>query len=218
MTSWQKKKLLEKGINKQIVVIPNPLSCDFEKIVRQEIPTKNSSGRINILTMARVVEGKGVDLAVEAMAFLPPSCQMTVAGDGDLLPTLKKRVHSLGIADRVHFVGWLRGAKKKQFLSDADLFCLPSQLDSFGMVFMEAMSFGLPVIALGNGPICDVVPHGQAGTLVDQPHPQQIAAAILPFLENPEKRRHAGEGGKRWVVSHYSAKEVGNKLLALCQA
>lgn len=216
LTPWWHRRLTSAGIKKNIAVIPNPLPSEWEEranapVVWHEIP---QIGLKTILSISRLEAGKGIELVVDVMQYLPGDVRLVVAGDGGQLDALKKRAKRLGVQSRVSFVGWASGAIKEQLIKEGDIFCLPSSLDSFGMGFIESMANGLPVVALNWGPIGDVVPHGRAGILIDEPDPKILAEAI-ESLEDPALRHRMGGEGKRWVLNKFSAKKVGNDLKAV---
>ena len=95
-------------------------------------------------------------------------------------------------------------------MDSSDILCHPTQLDAMPMNILEAMSNGLPIVALNWGPISDLVPHN-AGFLVDQFEPQKIAEAITQ-LENTQLRQEMGVNAKKWVLQNYSSKKVGKEL------
>jgi glycosyltransferase involved in cell wall biosynthesis len=162
--------------------------------------------------MGRIVSGKGADRLVEAIPHFAEEIQVTIAGDGEQLPFIKKRVQKLKLGRRVHFTGWVSAEKKQTLLEQADIFCLPSSLDSFGMVFIEAMANGVPVVALDWGPIADVVPHGKAGLVVENDAPNVIAQAVNRLAADKQLRNIMGEAGKAWVLEQYGSAQVGQRL------
>ena len=161
LTPWWQSLLKEHNITKSSIISPNPNSATYCQVAQsfieqpRQLQEKNTS--FKILTMARLMEGKGVDLVIAALAQLPEQYKLTVAGDGPLKSKLEQQVKSLGLESRITFTGWIDGEEKANLLRNSDVFCLPSTYDSFGMVFIEAMAFDLPVIAYGWGPIGDVV-------------------------------------------------------------
>lgn len=220
LTPWWKKLLIEAAINKPLFVIPNPLDKQWEEIA--QIPKSISSNHqeITILTMTRIETGKGVGLVIEALPYLPNFVRLIIAGDGVLLPTFKERTAALSLSHRVDFVGWVSNEQKLSLLQSSDIFCLPSSNDSFGMVFIEAMAYGLPIIALDWGPICDVVPDELCGILIKQKEPKQLSEAILKLINNSTKREMMGCNGQRWILERFKAeivgKEIGKAMMAIC--
>lgn len=219
LTPWWQNRLRASGVRKQIEVIPNPLPPDLENIARHPIMHSEHKKPYNlesvcVLTMARLVSGKGVDVVVKAMKYLPPAVQLIIAGDGAERSNLEVLAQKLSLGERVRFLGWVSGDKKKSSLEKADLFCLPSTNDAFPMSFVEAMAYGVPVIGVKWGGITDMVGNGKVGILVDSPDPEQVALAIKK-LSDKHLRQRMGEEGKEWVLKMCSAKIVGERLKEL---
>ncbi len=208
---WWKTRLVNSGIAKPINVLPNPLPLEWELTAKKKIIEKNQDDIIQILSLSRVEPGKGVDLVLETMPYLHQGFKLVIAGDGTLLVALKERAKELGVESRVEFTGWVNGAIKQKLFDEANIFCLPSSYDSFGMGFLEAMANGLPIVALDWGPITDIVPDKKVGLLVQHKRPELIAEAIKK-LSDAKLRMNMGMEGKRWVLEKFSAKKVGEQL------
>lgn len=220
LTRWWKERLEEAGIGGRLKVIPNPLSPDLEKVAKQ-IKAKSrlngsEDGSVTVLTMTRLVSGKGVDIAVKAVAKLPERVHLIVAGDGDQRGELEKTVRDLGVDDRIRFVGWVAGKEKVKLLEEADIFCLPSTSDTFPVSMVEAMAYGLPVVAVKWAGIPDMVANGRAGILTELPDEDQIAAAIEELMDK-ERRYEMGAEAKRWILEISSANRVGHELAEVVQ-
>lgn len=214
LTPWWKERLQKGGVKKTIFIVPNPLPLEWEnraKTEQNKLDITNSISNFKLLTMTRLVSGKGVNLVIETMKHLPTNVQLIIAGDGTEKVKLEKQVKLLGLEQRVRFTGWVSGDIKQQLFDEADVFCLPSALDSFGMGFVEAMANGLPVVALRWGPIEDVVPDGKAGFLIDKEDSLDLAERILQLQDN-NLRKQMGEYGRTWVLQQFSAEVVGKRL------
>ena len=211
LTPWWRERLSDAGINKQIFVIPNPLPQTWEERALSMPVRKVYSKEIVLLTMTRAEPGKGIDLIIDTMPLLPETVRLVVAGDGSQLRVLKKRARELGIDARVCFMGWVVGEDKQRLLDQADIFCLPSSYDSFGMGFLEAMANGLPVVALDWGPISDVVANGRCGILIRDKNPKNLAEAIKRMTD-PDFRRQMGKEAKRWVLEQFGSKTTGASI------
>lgn len=217
LTLWWKRCLSGAGIRKPLYVIPNPLPAEWEALARKPRQVGSSTDKIMLLSVTRLVPGKGVEYVIEAMPYLPVEFELIVAGDGSLQEQLIRRVEGLGVNGRVRFVGWVTGDEKQRLFDESDVFVLPSRYDSFGMGFLEAMANGLPVVAAEWGPIPDVVPHGRCGVLVRGEETQDLVAAILS-LRDADTRRRMGEEAKRWVRERFSAAVVGKEIAGAVQA
>jgi glycosyltransferase involved in cell wall biosynthesis len=215
LTPWWQSLLVLKGLKKPSSVSGNPNNqhyCDIAKGYLAEPRLINKDKQIiNILTMARLVDGKGVDVVINALTQLPENYKLTIAGDGELTAELKALVLSLHLTDRVTFLGWVSGAKKDTLLQEADIFCLPSTYDSFGMVFIEAMAFDLPVVAYDWGPIKDVVTE-DVGLCCEKPVSSEVARCLLKIAH--DLTRYSGNGPKR-VLSHFTPQIVSENIIEL---
>lgn len=190
-----------------IIITPNPLEPAYVKVATE--PTNVSpDGQTYILSMTRLVTGKGLDDVIRAMPLLPERFALKIAGDGEQLDELKQLVSSLALTSRVEFVGWIDYEQKQELMRNCHLFCLPSQFDSFGMGFIEAMAFGLPVVALNQGPTPDVV--GSSGALVDTPQPELLAKALLRVESEWQSR---AELAKREALERFAPEPIVNHFL-----
>jgi glycosyltransferase involved in cell wall biosynthesis len=213
MTPWWKKLLTEAGIDLPMTIIPNPMRQEWfdTSILPAKKAGQNSSSSLHILTMTRLVPGKGVELVIDAMPYLPPEVTLTIAGTGSEEQTLQNRAVQLGVEKRIDFVGWITGSAKKEQFNKADLFCLPSSFDSFGLGFVEVMANGIPIVALNWGPIANVVPDGMAGVLVQESNGQAIAGAVRELMDL-EIRERMGSYAQNLVATQYAPHAVGEQI------
>ena len=213
LSPWWKQKLKAYGISTPIAVIPNPMHVDLEKRarIRRSVIDRKQENILLICSVSRFEQGKGLDIAIESMQFLPARVHLIIGGSGSQEKQLRALVDRLDLQDRVFFLGWLNEKEKQDLMDVADVFCLPSSYDSFGMGFMEAMAHGLPVVALNYGPIADVVPDGRAGILAKEANPRSIANAIKTMM-NKNIREEMSMAGQQWVLSEFSAEKVGKSL------
>lgn len=219
LTPWWSKRILGAGVNsKKVVVIPNPLPADLLEKAQQKKIKGNSeeSADIIVLSMARLVAGKGVDVVIQAMSSLPDNVQLIVAGDGDQRHKLEQLTRDLNLLHRINFLGWISGNKKTKLLESADIFCLPSTYDAFPMSMVEAMAYGLPVVAVKWGGIPDMVNDGKVGILSKEQNPAGIAEAISELID-PMKREKMGVDAKQWVLQISDPVKVAEKLGAVIQ-
>jgi len=214
LTPWWRRRLTDAGINKRIFVIPNPMPVIWEEKARSRFERKEHREEFIVLTMTRIEPGKGVDLLIEAMPLLPDSLRLVVAGDGSQLRMLKDLVKGLGVDARVRFVGWVEDDEKQRLLDEADLFCLPSSYDSFGMGFLEAMANGIPVVALDWGPVADVVVNGRCGILIRDKDTKLLAGAIERMMD-PVLRQRMSKEARSWVIEKFVAQKIGASIRAM---
>ncbi len=213
LTPWWQSRLREACIKKPIYIIPNPLPIEWQEKAEEEeeLVQKEESEFINILAVARLEKGKGVDELIEAMVFLPEKYHLAIAGSGRQQGELVDRVRDLKLEHRVQFRGWVSGDEKQILFDKADIFCLPSRYDSFGMGYLEAMSNGLPVVAYNWGPIADVVSDNRCGYLSVEYTPIALAESIKR-METVKVRKKMGAAAKKWVLERFSVSSVAQDI------
>jgi len=211
LTAWWKNRLEQSGIKKNIHIIPNPI--ELEKTISSN--QNKGSSTIEVLVACRIVNGKGIDVVCKAAKKINKNIHIKVAGDGSDRKNLELFVKSNGLSDKVEFLGWLSTPEMEQELSSADIFCLPTKKDSFGMVFIEAMKYGLPIIASNWQAIPDVVPDGEVGILVDPTDENEVAQAINKLAEDADLRLKFSKGAYRVVKERYSIEAIAPQLINL---
>ncbi|MBI3360255.1 MAG: glycosyltransferase, partial [Chloroflexi bacterium] len=166
------------------------------------------TGRV-IGTVARLVPDKGIEHLVDAMARIAPrfpDAQCLIVGEGPLRPALTAQAQSLGLGGRVVFTGQLPEAVRA--LAVMDLFVLPTYREGFGLVFAEAMSMEVPVIASRIPPVTEVVADGETGLLPELGNVEAFAAAIASLLEDEGRRRAMGRAGRERMIRCFSHRRM----------
>lgn len=146
-------------------------------------------GPVEIVTIARLVARKQLHLLLEALAMSTDlALHATIVGDGPERDSLEALAQKLGVAARVRFAGYVDEATKHAILARADLFGLASAHEGFGIVYLEAMQHGLPVIAAAAGGQADFLEDGRTGRLLTEVDAQGLARAIRDLATDPEAR------------------------------
>ncbi|MGA9795346.1 MAG: glycosyltransferase family 4 protein [Rhizomicrobium sp.] len=157
-----------------------------------------ASNNSKIVTIARLDPFKGIDTVLRAVSHLKqayPGLAYHVVGDGADRKRLPALARELGIADRVHFHGEIGALdpRKAALLADCGIFVSPNRdVESFGIVFVEAGALGLPVIAGIAGGTADAVVDGKTGLLVDGASDVAVRDALVRLLENPAEAEAMG--------------------------
>lgn len=191
LTPWWAEVLTKHFPSHKISIVPNPINNQLLQVIgdnkkEASINIESRNNKINIIAMSRLVKGKGFEQVIEALVYLNDDYKLLIAGDGPLLPELKALVHQHKLAEKVEFLGWLDSDSKIDLLSQSDVFCLPSINDSFGMVYIEAMACGIPVVALNYGAIPDVVTNEVSGILCNDSSSDSLVKGIYKAIENKE--------------------------------
>jgi phosphatidylinositol alpha-1,6-mannosyltransferase len=128
-----------------------------------------------------------------------PGARLKIVGRGGLIPRLKELAHECGVAGSVDFTGFLSEQELARAYHGASVFVLPSRCEGFGVVYIEAMRYGLPVIASVHDAAAEVVEHGRTGLLVDLDRSDELPDAITRVFSNPDAAMAMGEAGRdRW--------------------
>jgi len=159
-----------------------------------------------VLFVGRLRAYKGLPYLLRAMCHL--EANLAIVGDGPEYRSLRAEARALGVADRVHFAGHLPDEELPAAYQAADVFALPSHLPSeaFGLVMVEAMASGLPVVCTELGTGTSVVNrHQETGLVVPPANPEALAAALHRLLTDEVLRRGLGRAGRRRAASEFSA-------------
>ena len=160
-----------------------------------------------LLYVGRLQPIKGLETLLEAMRAVPePAYLLIVGGDQDEPENghgaaLRQQVAALGLERRVRFLGSQPQRRLRLFYAAADATVMPSYYESFGMVALEAMACGSPVVASRVGGLTTTVQDGVTGRLVPEGDPVALAAAITGLVSTPEGRR-LGQEATRWAAEH----------------
>ncbi|TDC71125.1 glycosyltransferase family 1 protein [Actinomadura sp. GC306] len=168
-------------------------------------------GRHRLVVLSRLVERKGVDTAIRALAHLPDA-ELAVAGgpphgglDGDPeVRRLRAVAREAGVSGRVEFLGRLGRAEVPALLRSASLVLTLPWYEPFGMVPLEAMACGVPVVASAVGGHLDTVVDGVTGTLVRPRDPEAAARAVRALLDDPDARAAMGIAAAGRARERYS--------------
>jgi phosphatidyl-myo-inositol dimannoside synthase len=176
----------------KIRTLPWPVDPDFVELAadvsRLSLPVAFPEGQV-VLSVGRWEASeryKGADLLIQAVAELSREFQdlhLVLVGGGDDLPRLQEKVRSSAAKERIHFLTGISRTELAACYARAEVFALPSTGEGFGLVFLEAMAFGKPIIGTGAGGIPDVIENGREGLLV-RPTVEAVSAAVRCLLSD----------------------------------
>jgi glycosyltransferase involved in cell wall biosynthesis len=170
-----------------------------------------------VLFVGSLIARKGVDTLVRAMAqvLAAQPCnhgdrgyRLVIVGEGPEQANLAALAASLGIAPSIEFAGFLPQAEVARWMQRARLFVLPSNEEGQGVVLLEAMASGTPVVASNVGGIPEVMPVG-TGHLAPPGDARALAEEMLAILADPAHWQQLSQSGRRHVQQHYSAEVIG---------
>jgi glycogen(starch) synthase len=157
-----------------------------------------------VFAVGRMVEKKGFDLLLAAYAGMDGSLRsadLVIGGAGPALDDLKALADTLGVADRVHFVGRLSRQQVARFTARATLFVVPSRLEPFGIVILEGWRAGVAVVATSRGGPPEFVRDGRDGVLVDPFDTSALASTLEGLLSDEDRRGAIAAAGRARVGS-----------------
>lgn len=183
----------------------------FEKSAERANSGSDPGNPVIILSVGRLVEKKGTDILLEALARLPKELhwRLVHAGGGPLKRRLERRARALGISGRVRWRGALTQVELLAEYRAADLFALASRVardgdrDGLPNVLAEAQSQGLACVATNVSGIPELIENGRTGLLVAPESPEEFARAVEALIANPARRRALGEAGRERVRARF---------------
>lgn len=166
----------------------------------------------------RQVQAKGVDLllrAVPRVSELVPDARFLIAGDGPKLSEYRDLAQSMGLSDKVLFLG--RCEAMPEFYASLDTFLLPSLDEGLPIALLEAMASARPVIATDVGSVSSVVRNQETGLLIEPGDIEALSSAMLSVACNRERISQFGASARRHVVSSFSSRQMVGRYAELYQ-
>lgn len=204
---------------KKIEVITNGVEITDSVILnptRQQLSVSGFKHRpINLLTVSRLENQKGIDILIKAVANIKqslPTFHLKIVGSGSLLHELKKLTKQLNLEKNVTFAGKKTGRVLEQEYQKADLFILPSLAEGQPIAILEAWSHKLPVIAtrVGHNPF--MIKEGETGWLCKSRDITALETTIKKAFSQIEKWAEIGENGYHQVEKHYTWNKITEKI------
>ena len=224
-STFTQKKVLEFARPKKHSVLHPTLDTNkFNPNLKSDIRNKlgiDKNKKI-IFSLGLLVEKKGFNHLIKAISLLDKKVRdnfvLIIGGQGSEKQKLVKLITNLNLQDNIKLVGEINSKETPLYYNLADLFILPSIIDSkgetetFGVVLIEAMACGCPVIASNVGGIPDIVTP-EVGFLVEQKNPEQIAEKIIHLLKNPSLMKKMSSSARKRIVTNFNSDKVGEELI-----
>jgi D-inositol-3-phosphate glycosyltransferase len=207
-------ELVRMGVDRSRVALV-PCGVDTRVFRPDVAPEPTVPGRRRIVVVSRLVERKGIGNVVAAMAALPDA-ELVIAGgpaaealgDDPEAVRLQSLVDELGLADRVELRGRIERSEVPALLRSADVVVCAPWYEPFGMVALEAMACGVPVVATAVGGLVDTVIHGVTGVHVPPRDPCALGSALRELLADADRRRALGYAGLQRVRARYDWRTI----------
>ena len=182
--------------------------------------------KIRVVTTGRLVEKKGIEYVIRAVAHLAkqyPMLEYHIIGEGPLRSDLEQLIQSLEVSHVVKILGWKTEHEIIEILDQSHIFVAPSVTSQEGdqdapiNVLKEAMAMGLPVISTHHGGIPELVEHGVSGFLVPERDVETLVERLSDLIEHPECWEAMGRAGRLFVETHFDLDVLNDRLVALYQ-
>jgi L-malate glycosyltransferase len=196
-------------VNKEIEVVHNFIDPDRHDVHAPScIPEKTSARQVTLMHISNFRPLKRTDDVVRIFARVRESldARLVLVGDGPEYGRTRELVENLGLADHVRYVGVVDGVAS--LLAAADVLLLPSETESFGLVALEAMASGVPVVASDVGGLPEVVEHGVTGFLAPVGDVDAMAGYCLTLLSDCQDARKYGEAARRRASEKFDYRSI----------
>ncbi len=219
-SEYSKSEIVSLGINPDSVHVLSP-GLDREKY--NILSSSNRSDSKKILCVGNYVPRKGIIYAIEAFSQIErQNFTLHLVGNrknnSSYYNQLKNAVEKLKLTECVVFHDGSDQENIKQLYASADIFVLPSFKETFGIVFLEAMHYGLPIITTNVSAMPELIEEGKNGFLVPLADSQALAEAISTLIENPDLCKQMGEAGRKKVADSYYWEQSGFKFVAILES
>jgi glycosyltransferase involved in cell wall biosynthesis len=198
-SKFMKSVLIKNGfIEKNIKVIP--YFTYLPKLKEKSLPNDSKK----ILAVGRLVKAKGMHHLINAFSMIDEKIQLDIVGDGPEAAALKRLVQQRGLTSKINFYGWLTHEKVKKIYANSFAVAVPSVWpEPFGIVGIEALAHGKPVVAFNSGGISEWLLNGNTGFLVKVGDDEGLADKIEMLLKDAELRKFMGKNGRELVKKHF---------------
>jgi glycosyltransferase involved in cell wall biosynthesis len=183
--------------------------------IEEKLQRYNSDKCMNILFLSRIEKEKGIGESIETLRLLLQSgrnVRLIVAGDGSYMSHAKRIAKAGGVADRVDFLGFIKGEQKKESFMMSDLYLFPSYSEGMPTSVLEAMGFGLPVVTRPVGGLKDFFFDGQFGHITERKDPEYLAHLVDRILFNQEVWKGMSSAAHEYARAHFMASQVAKRI------
>jgi teichuronic acid biosynthesis glycosyltransferase TuaC len=207
-------KSIHEGNNKY-TVIPN--GVDPEKVlIKGEFTIKKPKDNTLVLSVSNLINIKGIDYNIKAIHTLNkkyPYLRYKIVGDGIEKNKLVELVNDLKINEHIEFHGRKSHLDVMSYMAECDIFSLPSWNEGFGVVYIEAMAHGKPVIGVKDQGIDGVITHMENGMLIKPKDVDSLVEALDFLLSHPEEAKAMGERARQMVLENYTWEKNAEKTI-----
>lgn len=212
-----KKKLQKWGFRHPIYVETTPVDDTLLDgfSIENRIARIDSEKEIQILFLARIEKTKGICETIKAVQKLSEAhhnLHLAVAGDGSFTDTARRLINKVGVKNKVSFLGYVTGEKKKDVFLNSDIYVFPTYGEGMPISVLEAMAFGLPVITRPVGGLKDFFIDGEYGFMTESKDPKVIASLIEKIIIDKELWKRMSVSAHEYAKERFMASKVAKRL------
>jgi phosphatidylinositol alpha-1,6-mannosyltransferase len=213
-----------------VSILPPSFKIENEQSAAAPAQSEFESGAPIVLTVARLSASeryKGHDVMLDAWPAVlqrVPNAIYCIVGDGDDRARLEARARELKVTDSVRFAGSAFSADLRDWYHQCRVFAMPAQTnldlspprgEGFGIVFLEAMGYGKPVIGPREGAPSEFIHSGEHGLLVNPSDPVDVANALIELLQNKDRAESMGRAARTWAFEEYGEEKFRERLAGI---
>lgn len=225
------KREISKGVNRQAqrAMVKIAPGIDVDHFAPQKVDELRRSLHLDakrvIVSVGRLVPRKGQDILLKALPEIRkaiPNAHVLMVGTGEYESTLRSILRKNGCADAVTFTGRINYEDLPRYICLGEVFVMPSrsrlaglEVEGLGIVYLEASSCGIPVVAGNSGGAPDAVQHGRTGFAVDGTSVKEVAQATIEILSDHKLAESMGKTGRAWIEREWRWQIWSEKFLSL---
>lgn len=219
-----KYRIMEQGCaERKIIVLPSGIDCQQFPFSIKTFPENEP---VKVITVARLVEKKGIAYAIEAVHRVIQSGRVityTIIGDGDLRGELEKMIKQRNLTGQIRLLGWKRHREVIQTLEESHILLAPSitaqdgDQEGIPNAIKEGMAMGMPVIGTRHSGIPELIDDGVSGFLVGERNVDELFQRLCDLIDHPEWWEKLGKAGRTKIEQEYSKGPLSKRLLNIYQ-
>jgi colanic acid/amylovoran biosynthesis glycosyltransferase len=224
MSNKERQNLVDSGCDPQKIRV-HRMGVDLRKF---PFSSKNfpHNRKIKLLTVGRLVEKKGVEYAIRAVAKIAtryPDIEYKIGGDGPLSKSLQDLINQLNLNEKVKILGFQLQEEIINLIKEADLFLAPSvtskdgDIEGIPVVIMEAMAQGLPVLSTRHAGIPELVEDGKSGFLVPERDPDALAEKLEYLIQHQDLLPQMGSTGRDFIERNHNINKLNDQMIQMFQ-
>jgi len=217
-----KDKLISLGCKRERIVV-HRMGIDTAKFTFSPRGARENR-MIKLLTVARLIEKKGVHYGIQAVAKLVgryPEIEYKIVGDGPLRNQLQHLIDQVGMEGNIELLGWKSHDDTLRFMKQADILLAPSTTSEDGdqegipVALMEALAVGLPVVSTSHSGICELIQDGRSGFLLPERDIDALTEKLEYLIRNRQIWSEIGKAGRDCVEKYYDINRANDRLVEL---